>query len=122
MGIKKACGFGGFGVLAFAVSVVLPWAPSVGSQRVLAQQQTWTGMISDSQCGGDHGSEVDVKECTQKCIREGFKYILATDNGVHTIPIANQDFPALARYAGDTVKVSGELKSGAIVVSKIEMP
>jgi len=86
-----------------------------------AQQQSWVGMISDSQCGGNHGSEVDVKECTQKCIREGFKYILATNNGLSTIPIANQDFAALAKYAGDTVTVSGELKNGAIVVSKIDM-
>jgi hypothetical protein len=106
-----------FGVLIF-VTVGLVAA----TRYAAAQQQTWAGMISDSQCGGDHGSEVDVKECTQKCIREGFKYILATDNGVHTIAIANQDFPALAQHAGDTVKVTGELKNDAIVISRIELP
>jgi len=86
-----------------------------------AQQpsRTWVGFVSDSQCGGNHGSEVDVKECTLKCVREGYKYILATDNGVNTIAIANQDFPGLETYAGDTVKITGELKNGAIVISKI---
>jgi hypothetical protein len=113
MGIRKICGIAG---------VVLVVCTVAATRSASAQQQTWLGMISDSQCGGDHGSEVDVKECTQKCIREGFKYVLATDNGVHTIPIANQDFPALAKYAGDTAKVSGELKNGAIVISKVEMP
>ena len=91
-------------------------------EHVAAQQRSWVGMISDSQCGGNHGSEVDVKECTQKCIREGFKYVLATDNGLNVVPIANQDFAALSKYAGDTVKVSGELKNGAIEIAKIEMP
>jgi hypothetical protein len=87
-----------------------------------AQQQTWNGMISDSQCGGDHGSEVDVRECTVKCISEGYKYILATENGLHTVPIANQDFAGLSQHAGDTVKVTGELRNGAIVISRIETP
>ena len=87
-----------------------------------AQQRTWVGMISDSQCNGNHGSEVDVRECTLKCIAEGYKYVLATDNGLHTVPIANQDFAGLSKQAGDTVKVTGELKDGAIVISKIEMP
>ena len=78
-------------------------------------------MISDSMCGGDHGGEVDWKECTQKCIRNGDKYVLATEGGLKVVPIANQDFRGLAEHAGDTVKVTGELQNGAIVISKIEM-
>src|SRR5439155_1576122 len=101
-----------------ALSLLLGIVAMVDRQAA-AQQQTWTGIISDSQCGGDHGSEVDVRECTLKCIREGYKYVLATDNGVHTIPLANQDFASLAQHAGDTVKVTGELKNGAIVIAKI---
>jgi len=57
----------------------------VGGGRVVAQQQTWKGMISDSTCGGDHGGEVDVVECTQKCIKNGDKYVLATDNGTKVV-------------------------------------
>jgi len=108
------------------IKVLLGFIALVGivgaAQHAAAQQQTWVGMVSDSQCGGNHGSEVDVKECTQKCIREGYKYVLATDNGLNIVQIANQDFAALAKYAGDTVKVTGELKNGAIVISKIDMP
>lgn len=85
-------------------------------------QQTWTGMISDSTCGGDHGGEVDVRECTAKCVRNGDKYVLAMRDGKTVIPISNQTFPGLPEHAGDTVKVSGELKDNAIEISKIDAP
>ncbi len=107
-------------VLMLAVAMV----GRAGAVTILRGQQTrsqmWIGMISDSTCGGDHGSEVDPKECTQKCIKNGDKYVLATENGVKVIPIANQGFAALPQNAGDTVRVTGELKDGAIVISKIE--
>lgn len=104
----------------FAIAVALVgWA---GASTILRAQQTWTGMVSDSTCGGDHGGEVDVRECTQKCIRNGDKYMLAIDNGLKVLPITNQDFATLPQYAGIIVKVTGELKSGAIVISKIEEP
>lgn len=104
----------------FAIAVALVgWA---GAYASLHAQQTWTGMVSDSTCGGEHGGEVDVRECTQKCIRNGDKYVLATDNGLKVIPITNQDFATLPEYAGIIVRVTGELKSGAIVISKIEKP
>ena len=108
-------------ISSLAVSSLLLACAFLAGAPVAAQQQTWTGMISDSQCGGNHGSEVDVKECTLKCIREGFKYVLATDNGTHVVPIANQDFAALQTFAGDTVKVTGDVKDGAIVIAKIEL-
>jgi len=88
---------------------------------VQAQQQTWVGMISDSQCRGDHGGEVDPTECTLKCIRNGDKFVLATDNGVHILPIANQTFAGLQEHAGQTVKVTGELKDGAITIARIDV-
>ena len=100
----------------FAVAVALA-VLIVGGGQAVAQQQTWKGMISDSTCGGDHGGEVDVVECTQKCIKNGDKYVLATDNGTKVVAIAD-----LAKNAGKIVNVTGELKGGAIVVSKIVVP
>jgi hypothetical protein len=89
------------------------------SQRSVGAQQAWTGVISDSMCRADHGGgEVDPKEGTQKCVKNGEQYVLAVDQKI--IPIANQDFGSLFENAGDTVKVIGELNGGAIVISKIE--
>ena len=100
--------------VAFALGFLM-----VGGRPAVAQQQTLKGMISDSTCGGDHGGEVDVVECTQKCIRNKDKYVLATNNGTKVVPIANQDFADLAANAGKIVNVTGEMKSGALVISKI---
>jgi len=100
------------------VTALIAWA---GGRVSTGAEQTWSGMISDSQCGGDHGGEVDVRECTLKCTRQGDKYVLATENGVKVIPIANQNFAGLAEHAGHTVKVTGELKDNAIVISRIDM-
>lgn len=90
-------------------------------QRTVGAEQAWTGVISDSTCRADHGGgEVDPKECTQKCVRNGDQYVLVVDQGKNVLAIANQDFGSLFENAGDTVKVTGELKGGAIVISKIE--
>jgi hypothetical protein len=105
-------------IACLAVFASIVWA-SAGTG--LGAPQTWTGFISDSTCGGDHGGEVDVRECTLKCTRQGDKYVLATENGSKVIPIANQDFAALPEHAGHTVRLTGELKDNAIVISKIEM-
>ena len=105
-------------VVAVAV-LLLTWA---GTQRKVGAEQVWTGVISDSMCRADHGGgEVDPKECTQKCVKNGDQYVLVTEGGAKILPIANQDFGALFGNAGDTVRVTGELRDGAIVISKIEL-
>lgn len=93
-----------------------------GGWAEVAAEQTWTGVISDSQCKGDHGGEVEERECTLKCTKAGDQFVLVTDFGSKVWPIANQGFASLAQHAGHTVKVSGELKGGAIVLSRIAMP
>jgi hypothetical protein len=99
---------------------VLSLALASGLPSNVGADQNWVGIISDSMCTSDHGGEVDPRECTAKCVKAGDKYVLMTDGGVTAVPIANQDFPDLAPHAGGSVKVSGELKDGAIVVTRIE--
>ena len=90
-----------------------------------AAEQTWTGKISDSACGAKHEEAAEGngvmpdRECTQACVRGGSKYVLVVDGKV--LQIANQDNKDLATHAGHSVKMTGELKGNAIVVSKIEM-
>ena len=105
----------------FAFTFVIAWIGWVGASTSYGAQQTWAGVISDSQCGGDHGGEVDERECTLKCIKNGEKYVLVTDHGKKVWLIANQNFAALSQHPGHTVKLTGELKGNAIVVSKLEM-
>jgi hypothetical protein len=83
-------------------------------------EQTWNGIVSDSSCKEDHGGEVDPKECTAKCVRGSDQYVLMVDGYTRAMPIANQDFPDLPAHAGDTVKATGELRDGAIFLTKLQ--
>ena len=91
-----------------------------------AADSTWTGQISDSACGAKHEEAAEGqgkmpdRDCTQACLRGGSKYVLVVEGKV--FQIANQDNKDLATHAGHTVQVTGELKGGAITISKIVMP
>lgn len=105
-----------------AVCLAISWVGWVGISHGAGAEQSWTGSISDNRCGGDHGGEVDERECTLRCVQTGDKFVLVTDYGKKIWQIANQNFADLPAHAGHTVRVTGEQKDGAIVVSKIEMP
>ena len=104
-------------IVAFAAAWI-GWAVAPASAGA---EQSWRGVVSDNQCKGDHGGEVDERECTLKCTKSGEKFVLVTDFGKTVWQIANQNFSTLSQHAGHTVRLTGELKSGAITVSKIEM-
>ena len=97
------------------------------STAAWAAEQTWTGKISDSNCGASHkaaiehgGKKMSDAECTRECVKGGAKYVFVHKGKV--IPIANQDFSGLEEHAGHTVQLSGEMVAGSVTVSKIEMP
>jgi len=93
-----------------------------------AAEQTWNGQISDSLCGAKHESEsigegngkISDQECTVACVKGGSKYVLISSGKKYQI--ANQTYADLAKYAGRTVKLTGEIKDDSITVSKIETP
>ena len=98
---------------------------TVGTAAPRAAEQTWTGQISDSLCGAKHEEAAEGqgkmpdRDCTLACVRGGSKFVLVTDGKI--VPIANQDLADLQTHAGHKVKMTGELKDGAITVSRIEM-
>jgi hypothetical protein len=105
-----------------ASALVLAWIGWASARTTYTAPQTWTGIVSDAMCNGDHGGEVDEKECTEKCMKNGDKLVLVTDFGKKIWQIANQNFPGLSERGGSTVKVTGELKGDAITISKVEKP
>jgi hypothetical protein len=92
--------------------------------RGASSEQTWTGEISDSHCAAEHVpiSEGDPvlpsPECVKLCIRAAFKYVLVVDDKVYAI--ANQDYADLAKFAGQEVRVTGELKDNAIHIARMD--
>ncbi len=101
------------GLLVMTASVM-----TVGVTDVSAAEQTWTGKISDSNCGATHkmAGKTD-RECTEACIKGGAKYVFVSDGNVYKIQ--NQDFAGLPVHAGHTVTLKGEMNGDTITVSTL---
>jgi len=88
---------------------------------------TWTGKISDSDCGAKHksaaehgGKAMSDHDCAVACVKGGGKYVFVTGGKVY--PINNQDFAGLEEHARHTVKLTGDMQAqGAINVTGIAM-
>jgi hypothetical protein len=100
----------------------LTWTVALGQDQ--KPLQTWNGTLSDSMCGASHklraaAGNLSDRECIFECIKALAKYVLVDDKD-QVIPIATQDLGGLPLYAGRPVKITGELKDGAIVATRIE--
>jgi hypothetical protein len=89
-----------------------------------AAQQAFTGRLSDSMCGASNHSTAAAaaaseRQCLLACINALAKYVLVDQNN-QVLPIANQDAMGLPLYAGRPVKLTGEWKGNAILVTKVE--
>jgi hypothetical protein len=89
-----------------------------------ASAETLTGTISDAMCGKshdtmtEHGKKMTDKQCTVACVDHGSQYVIVTGNKV--LKISNQDFAGLKQFAGDTVRITGDVKGDTIAVAKID--
>src|SRR5262245_57524460 len=101
---------------------LLMWVTSALSQDRPAQE-AWSGRLSDSMCGASHRMKMEGKMSERVCLFECLKalagYVLV-DGKDQVIPIANQDLGGFPLYAGRPVRITGELKDGAIVATKVE--
>jgi hypothetical protein len=99
-------------------------AGCVSVTPVHVQQQSWTGVLSDSMCGASHQATASARgltdrQCMFECIKALAKYVLVDASG-QVVPIANQDLPGFPLYLGRPVRIVGEMKSNALVVSRVE--
>jgi len=85
----------------------------------VAADGSWTGWISDSQCGAK-GANAKAGECTTKCVKEhGAKYVFVNDGDKKVYAIDAQD--QVAAHAGHHVRVKGNVEGDSIKLSGIEM-
>jgi len=90
-----------------------------------AATMTMTGMISDSMCGASHAKmtaghpDMNDKACTLACVKAGAKYVFVSAGKVYQI--ANQNQGDLAKEAGGTVSLTGDVSGETITVSKVMM-
>ncbi len=89
-----------------------------------ASAETLTGKISDAMCGKshdtmtEHGKKMTDKQCTVACVEHGSSYVIVAGNKV--LKISNQDFAGLKQFAGDAVRVTGDVKGDTITLTRID--
>jgi hypothetical protein len=85
----------------------------------MAGEGSWTGWISDSQCGVK-GANAKAGECTTKCVKEhGAKYVFVNDADKKIYAIDDQD--KVAAHAGHHVTVKGSVDGDTLKLSSIDM-
>ena len=82
-----------------------------------AQQQTFTGTLTDSMCGATHmAKDKSPAECMRMCVKDGIKYALSADKKLYTLEGHEAD---VAKLAGQNVTVKGTLKAETITVESV---
>jgi hypothetical protein len=85
----------------------------------MAADGSWTGYISDSQCGVK-GANDKAGECTTKCVKEhGAKYVFVNDADKKVYVIDAQD--KVAAHAGHHVTVKGTVDGDNLKLTSIDM-
>lgn len=110
--MRKVLSMVGFAVLALATISV----------STHAKDKTWTGWISDSDCGAK-GMSADHKACAEKCVKDkGASWVFVNGKTKQVIKIDNQDAVNADNDLGMEVKVTGSMNAdGSIHVSSIAM-
>jgi hypothetical protein len=107
----------------FVIASLLLASSAFAAMSAGQTQTTLSGQISDSLCKAKHeeaaegAGKMTDHDCTVSCVKGGSKYVLLVDGKV--IQIANQNQRDLETFAGQAVKVTGELKGDAITISAI---
>jgi len=84
-----------------------------------AADGTWTGYISDSQCGAK-GMDEKHAACAAKCVKEhGAKYVFVNDADKNVYTVDPQD--KVAAHAGHHVTVKGSVDGDTLKLSSIDM-
>jgi hypothetical protein len=79
-----------------------------------ADKGTWTGYISDSDCG-TKGNNAGHAECAKKCVKNGAAPVFVVGDKVYTISNPKK----VAKFIGDKVTISGTLTGDAIAIDKV---
>jgi hypothetical protein len=85
----------------------------------VAADGSWTGYISDSNCGAKGASETHAA-CATKCVKEkGAKYVFVNDADHKVYAIDAQD--KVAAHAGHHVTVKGSVDGDNLKLASIDM-
>jgi len=81
-----------------------------------ADATTVKGYVADSKCGAKGKTNA---ECTKKCIQEGAKMVVVTDDDEKVLTVDNPK--KLAGHEGHHVEVTGTVSGDSIHVDSVKM-
>ncbi len=102
-------------VLGLLVLATLFVYPALSNAK--DKPSTWSGTISDSNCGAKHVSEGNPAECTRACVAKGASFALVSGQSVYVLK--GGDSAALDKLAGERATISGTLDGNTIEVSSV---
>jgi hypothetical protein len=79
-----------------------------------ADKGTWTGYISDADCG-TKGNNADHAACAKKCVKGGAAPVLVVGDKVYAISNPKK----VAKFIGDKVTITGTLTGESIAIDKV---
>ena len=109
------------GISVFVALSLVSWgtalAQPLGNPGAAGQdQQSWTGVVSDSHCGAKHSEAGKAAAtCVGKCVAGGASYVLVSDGNVYQLD--NQD--KFKKLAGRSVTVTGTMNGDTINVASV---
>lgn len=78
---------------------------------------SWTGTVSDSNCGTKHATpSVAAEKCVAACVHKGAKYVLVVNDKVYALSPQNK----FADFAGKSVTVTGTMEGDAITAESVK--
>ena len=98
------------------LTIAIALAP-FGAFAAVAQQQTLTGVLSDSMCGATHMlKDKSPADCTRICVKDGMKYALVVDKKLYTLEGHETE---LTKLAGEKITITGNVTGSTIVVQSV---
>jgi hypothetical protein len=105
------------GIFLVALGVIAITTPGLIASPQPTSGKTWTGVVSDSNCGLKHSDPSDeAAMCVRKCVEGGAQYVLVSGGKVYQLG----DQSKFAAFAGRSVKVSGTLEGDTIQVASVK--
>jgi hypothetical protein len=88
------------------------------------KNQVWTGSLVDASCyltdsAQANNSHMGMNKCGTECLRMGKPAGLVTADKKFFVLLAPS--PDIAEYVGQTIRVTGKLRNGSILVDKLEV-
>jgi len=106
-------------MITLAVALAVAQAPTHLSNHSLGGNNTFLGMVTDSECGARHKAESGktAAQCAQACLRNGASFLLVSRDRNYLL---DGDAGRLTRLLGRRAKVAGKLDGSVIRVVSVE--